>query len=93
MGDISLFPEGLRKTLAVSGLPCLHTAFRFQMYSPSLFLAQLLYHKPPIFSTQELELATSDNSSFTLNLCLAYTARDEITSSVREIARGVESGE
>lgn len=56
MGDISLFPEGLRRTLA------------------------------------ELELATSDNSSFTLNLCLAYTARDEITTSVREIARGVESG-
>ena len=56
LGDITLFPDHITKTLA------------------------------------RLELETLNNSEFCLNLCLAYTSRDEITHSVKCMAQGVARG-
>ena len=56
MGDISLFPAHITKTLA------------------------------------QLELETASNAVFCLNLCLAYTSREEMTHSVRCVTKGVVQG-
>lgn len=57
LGDITLFPDHITKTLA------------------------------------QLQLQTLNNTEFSLNLCLAYTSRDEITHSVQCMAQGVARGD
>ncbi|KAJ6663407.1 hypothetical protein lerEdw1_009486, partial [Lerista edwardsae] len=40
----------------------------------------------------KLELTTKHHNSYFLNICVAYTARDEISHAVQEVAWGVEKG-